>query len=102
MSLEVTEFIIIAPAVQAKAVEWAEHRLRSYLEGHFPLFSFRIEPFGPLSSDSEYTVLPVMNRRPFPAVSASDRLTLLTLDPTVIPEIRHKLRSFDLAGVMTH
>lgn len=99
--LEVTEFIVVAPASRAKAVEWAERRLAAFLETHFPLYSFRIEPFGPLSDDERFTVIPVMNAKTT-GPSQSDRIKLLSLDPTVIPEICDTLRSFDLTGAMTH
>lgn len=101
MPLEVTEFIVVAPANQAKAVEWAERRLATFLETHFPLYSFRIEPFGPLSDDERFTVIPIMNAR-VDGAAQSDRMKLLNLDPTVIPEICDTLRSFDLIGAITH
>lgn len=101
MPREVTEFIVVAPANQAKAVEWAERRLAAFLETHFPLYSFRIEPFGPLSDDDRFTVIPVMSAPPT-GPGQTDRIKLLSLDPTVIPEICDTLRSFDLNGATTH
>lgn len=101
MQREVTEFIVVAPASQAKAVEWAERRLSSFLETHFPLYSFRIEPFGPLSDDDRFTIIPVMSARPT-GMERGDGIKLLSLDPSVIPEICDTLRSFDLTGAMAH
>ncbi|MHA6690564.1 hypothetical protein [Devosia sp. A449] len=101
MPHEVSEFIVVAPANQAKAVEWAERRLAAFLETHFPLYSFRIDPFGPLSDDDRFTVIPVMSARP-DRDDRSDKIRLLSLDPNVIPEICDTLRSFDLTGAMTH
>lgn len=101
---EVSEFIVVAPATMGKAVEWAEQRLRAYLEGHFPFYSFSIEPFGPLSSEDEFTVVPIMNRRPAPNEQDDpDRVFMCRpLDPNVIPEIKQVLRSFDLAPASAH
>lgn len=94
---EVSEFVIIAPADMGKAIEWAEPLLRSYLEGHFPLYRFRIEPFGPFAETGDYAVIPIMNRAPESGETTQhpDATFMCHLDPTVIPEIKHVLRSFD-------
>lgn len=104
MSREVSEFIVVAPASQAKAVEWAERRLLSYLAGHFPHYQFRIEPFGPLSDEHQFTIVPIMNRPPAPEedVSDLDELFMCRLDPQAIPEINRVLQAFDLVGTTIH
>jgi hypothetical protein len=103
-SHEVSEFIVVAPSTLGKAVQWAEQRLLAHLEACFPFFTFRIEPFGPLSDDTEYTVVPIMNQRPGPGEQTDSEWTRLCspLDPNIIPEIKMVLRSFDLAGATTH
>lgn len=70
-------------------------------KAHFPLYSFRIDPFGPLSDDDRFTVIPVMNARPS-GPDQSDRIKLLSLDPLSSLKICDTLRSFDLTGAMTH
>lgn len=104
MPHEVSEFIVIAPSEMGKAIQWAEPLLRSYLEGYFPLYRFRIEPFGPFADESEFIIMPIMNRAPVPGEAAShpDATFMCHLDPMVIPEIQHVLRSFDPAGATTH
>jgi hypothetical protein len=101
---DVSEFIVIAPAGMGKAIEWAEPQLRSFLEGHFPLYRFRIEPYGPFADEEDFGIIPIMNRMPDPeeAVAHPDSTIMCHLDPTVIPEIRNVLRSFDPAGATTH
>lgn len=101
MQREVSEFIVVAPANQAKAVERAERRLAVFLETYFPLYSFRIEPFGPFSDDDRFTVIPIMNAPPSGS-DQTDRIKMLGLDPTVIPEICDTLRSFNLTGATTN
>lgn len=100
MQHNVKDFIVIAPANQGKAAEWAAERLSLYLEAHFPLYRFRIEPFGPLSSDDEFTVVPIMNEMPEPGDERQDHdgFAILHLDPMALMEIRGVLRAFDLAG----
>lgn len=104
MSLhDVSEFIIVAPSNMGKSIQWAERELRSYLEGHFPLFRFRIEPFGPLADDDEFKVIPIMNREPEPGEKVDpDQIFLGRLDPTIVSEIRHRLREFDPTGMKAH
>ncbi len=104
MQHEVSEFVIIAPADMGKAIQWAEPLLRSYLEGYFPLYRFRIEPFGPFAETDEYAVIPIMNRPPRQgeATRHPDATFMCRLDPMVIPEIKNALRSFDPAGARTH
>lgn len=100
---EVSEFIVVAPTAMGKAIEWAEPQLRHYLEGHFPLYRFRIEPYGPLAEDDDFAVIPVMNRPARPGEQTDrDQIFLASLDPMVIPEIRHVLRSFDPAQQKAH
>lgn len=98
---DVNEFIVVAPANMAKAVQWAEVSLRSYLEGYFPHYLFRIEPFGPFALDDEFTVIPVMNRPPQQGEHVEpDQLFMGHLDPNAVPEIRSVLRTFNpTAGV---
>lgn len=104
MQHNVRDFIVIAPTNQGKAAEWAAERLSLYLEAHFPLYRFRIEPFGPLSSDDEFTVVPIMNKLPEPGEkpAADGSMTMCHLDPMALMEIRSVLRDFDLAGVTAH
>lgn len=104
MQHEVNQFIVIAPAGMGKAIEWAEPQLRTYLEGHFPLYSFRIEPYGPFADEEDFAVIPIMNRPPAPSEKADhpDATFMCHLDPLVIPEIRQVLRSFDPAAVTAH
>ena len=104
MQHEVSEFIVVAPTTMGKAIQWAEPQLRHFLEGHFPLYRFRIEPFGPFAQDEDFAVIPVMNRAPEPGEETieKDATFLCHLDPTAIPEIRHVLRSFDPAQQKAH
>lgn len=104
MQREVSEFIVIAPAGMGKAIEWAEMQLRSYLEGHFPLYSFRIEPFGPFADEKHFAIIPVMNRAPDPEEQTmhDDGTFMCHLDPMVIPEIQNVLRSFDPVSSSMH
>jgi hypothetical protein len=101
---EVSQFIVIAPTNMGKAIQRAEPQLRSYLEGHFPRFRFRIEPFGPFADEEEFAIIPIMNRPPEPgeATKHNDATIMCRLDPTVIPEIQHVLRSFDPAEPKVH
>lgn len=100
---EVSEFIVIAPTNMGKAIEWAEPQLRSYLEGHFPLFSFRIEPFGPFADEDDFSIIPIMNRPPELGEETMEAggTFMCHLDPMIVPEIKHVLRSFDPANT-TH
>ncbi|WP_108459164.1 hypothetical protein [Devosia naphthalenivorans] len=104
MQHKVSEFIVIAPSGMGKAIEWAEKQLLSYLEGNFPFYHFRVEPFGPFADEWDFGVIPIMNRPPAATdkPTSSDATFMLALDPTVIPEIMHVLRSFDPAGATTH
>lgn len=97
MQHEVSEFIVIAPAGMGKAIEWAEPQLRSYLAGHFPLYSFRIEPYGPFADEENFAVIPIMNRQapPNERPADPDALVMCSLDPSIIPEIRHILKLYD-------
>jgi len=99
MQHSVKDFIVIAPANQGKATEWAAERLSLYLEAHFPLYRFRIEPFGPLSGDDEFTVVPIMNKLPEPGEEprADGAMTMCHLDPMAVMEIQSILRAFDLS-----
>lgn len=100
---EVSEFIVVAPATMGKAIQWAEPQLIQYLEGHFPLYRFRVEPFGPLADYDNFTVIPIMNRPARPGERTDkDQIFLAHLNPTVIPEIRHVLKSFDPAQQKAH
>ena len=101
MQHDVSEFIVVAPSGMGKAVAWAERQLLAYLEGHFPLYRFRVEPFGPFADEEDFTIVPIMNRLPQPGEKTmeKDATFMCHLDPNVIPEIRHVLRSFDPAGV---
>lgn len=94
---DVSMFIVVAPSTKGKAVEWAEQRLLSHLEIHFPFFTFMIEPFGPLSDEDEFTVVPIMNAQSTDADPKDDLMIMCRLDPNAIPEIEQVLRSFDLA-----
>ncbi|MGV8833275.1 MAG: hypothetical protein ACOH2N_14975 [Devosia sp.] len=104
MPHEVSEFIVVAPSEMGRAIQWAEPLLQSYLEAHFPLYRFRIEPFGPFADEDEFTVLPIINRAPdpFDVTSPHDATFICHLDPTVIPEIQHALRAFDPVGSQIH
>jgi hypothetical protein len=98
---EVSQFVVVAPATQAKAVQWAEDRLLSYLAGKFPHYQFRLEPFGPMSDDDEFTVIPIVNRPRAPGEKVHDPDAFFLckpLDPRVIPQIRRALEEFDLIG----
>ena len=104
MQHKVSEFIVIAPSGMGKAIEWAEKQLLSYLEGHFPYYRFRVEPFGPFADEWDFGVIPIMNRMPSDGDRPRDpdATFMLELDPTVVPEIMHVLRSFDPAGATAH
>lgn len=98
---EVSQFIVIAPAKQAKAVVWAEERLKAHLAGEFPHYTFQVEAFGPLSDDDEFTVIPIVSRKAEPgeATEHPDAFFLCKpLDPRVIPQIKEVLRGFDITG----
>lgn len=100
---EVSEFIVVAPAMLGKAVEWAEPMLLAHLAEKFPGMRFRIEPFGPFADDEEFTVIPIMNRPPEPGERTDkDQIYLAKLDPAVIPEIQMVLRDFDPDNVRRH
>lgn len=101
---EVSDFILIAPAGMGKAIEWAEPLLRSYLAGHFPLYNFRIEPYGPFAEEDQFAIIPIMNRpgKRLEGGGDSDAMEMCSLDPTVIPEIQNVLRSFDPASATRH
>lgn len=98
--LEVSEFIVVAPANQGMAVDFAQERIRAHLVRAFPHYSFRIEPYGPLCDDEDYTVVPIMNRRPALGEQTDpDQIFMCKpLDPRVIPQIAAELRQFVLAG----
>ncbi len=103
MQHEVNQFIVVAPAGMGKAIEWAEPQLRSYLEGHFPLYSFRIEPYGPFPDEEDFAVIPIMSRSAeLGEQKEPDQIFLAQLDPSVIPEIRQVLRAFDPSGLQAH
>lgn len=100
---EVNEFIVVAPAMLGKAVEWAEHRLLAFLSNQFPSYRFRIEPFGPFADDEEFTVIPIMNRPPVPGDDRDpDELHMCQLNPKSIPQIQRALRSFDPDNTRSH
>jgi hypothetical protein len=100
---EVSEFIVVAPAMLGKAVEWAEPMLLAHLAEKFPGMCFRIEPFGPFADEEEFTVIPIMNRPPEPGERTDkDQIYLVKLDPAVIPEIQTVLRDFDPDNVRRH
>lgn len=101
MPHDVSEFIVMAPASMGKIVDRAEHHLLSYLDGHFPFYRFRVEPFGPFADEEDFTIVPIMNRPPAPgeATMDPDATFMCHLDPNVIPEIQHVLRSFDPSGI---
>lgn len=100
---EVRQFIVVAPAMLGKAVEWAEPMLLEHLAGRFPGLHFQIEPYGPFADDDEFTVIPIMSRPPDAGESTrDDTLHLAELDPAIIPEIRQALRSFDPAQQKVH
>lgn len=103
MQHNVNEFIVVAPMNMGKAIEWAEPQLRSFLEVHFPLYKFRIEPYGPFAEEDQFAIIPILSRRPAPAEqAAADQLLLAQLDPMIVPEIKNILRSFDPIGVGLH
>lgn len=98
---EVSQFIVIAPARQAKAIVWAEERLKAHLAGEFPHYTFQVEPYGPMSDDDEFTVIPIVSRpaEPGEAPERPDAFFLCKpLDPRVIPQIQEALRGFDIVG----
>lgn len=98
---EVSQFIVIAPAKQSKAVEWAEQRLVAYLADAFPHYQFQVEAFGPFSDDEEFTVIPIVSRQPAAGeqtVEPDAFFLCKPLDPRVIPQIQEALRGFDIAG----
>lgn len=100
---DVSEFIVVAPAMLGKAVEWAEPRLLEYLGDQFPAYRFRIEPFGPFADDEEFTVIPIMNRPPVPGEDRDpDELHMCQLHPEAIPQIQQALRSFDPDQTRSH
>ena len=95
---EVRDFIVVAPANQAKAAAWAEQRLAAYLAAKFPHYRFRLEPYGPFAEEDDFAVLPIVNSIE-DSMPGDDRIYLCKpLDPQVIPHIRRVLREFDLAG----
>lgn len=100
---DVSEFIVVAPAMLGKAVGWAEPMLLAHLAEKFPGMRFRIEPFGPFADDEEFTVIPIMSRPPEPGERTDkDRIYLARLNPAVIPEIQTVLRDFDPDNVRRH
>lgn len=99
---EVSQFFVVAPTNQGKAVEWAKERLLAHLAQRFPHYTFRVEPFGPMSDDDEFTVIPIVSRPPMPGERVHDPDAFFLckpLDPRVIPQIRRALEEFDLVGV---
>ena len=101
--LEVSEFIVVAPAMLGKAVEWAEPRLLEYLGDQFPNYHFRVEAFGPFADDEEFTVIPIMNRAAEPGEARhSDAMIMLPLSEDAIPSIQQSLRAFDPDKVRAH
>jgi hypothetical protein len=96
MQHEVSEFIVFAPARLGKVIERAEPQLLTYLEGHFPHYRFRIEPFGPFAAEEGFSIVPIMNRLPLPGEPARHKsgMFICHLDPSVIPEILDVLGSF--------
>ena len=101
---EVSEFIVVAPAMLGKAVEWAEPMLLAHLAEKFPGMRFRIDPVGLFADDEEFTVIPLMNRPPEPGEGSGDpdQIFLARLDPAIIPEIQTVLRDFDPDNVRRH
>jgi hypothetical protein len=100
---EVSEFIVVAPAMLGRAVEWAEPRLLEYLGDQFPDYRFRIEPYGPFADDEEFTVLPIMNRAAEPGETLrDDDIIMCSLNPQSIPQIQQALRSFDPDKTRSH
>jgi len=101
---DVSEFIVVAPAMLGKAVKWAEPLLLAHLAEKFPRMRFRIEPFGPFADDEEFTVIPLMNRPPEPGEDSGnpDQIFLAHLDTAIIPEIQTVLRDFDPDNVRRH
>lgn len=100
---EVSYFIVVAPAMLGKAVEWAEPMLLEYLGEKFPRFNFRIEPFGPLADDEEFTVIPIMNRPAVPGERTDrDQIFIGHLGPEVVPQIQTALRKFDPHNTRSH
>ena len=95
---EVCDFIVIAPMNHCKAIERSSERLLAYLEGHFPLYHFTIEAYGPFSEPDEFAVIPIMNGRGEFRPRENDAFRIGRLDPSVVPEILRALRQFDLAG----
>lgn len=99
---EVSEFIVVAPAGQGKALRFVEERLLGHLATRFPHYSFRLEPWGPFADDEEFSVLPIMNRAPEPGEATGDPdqfYMCAPLDPRVIPQIRESLREFEMGAV---
>lgn len=101
MPNEVSEFIVVAPAMRCKEIQFAQDRLLAYLELRFPTYGFRVEPYGPLSSDDEFTIVPIMNSRQ-PQPSLDDVIVLARLDPVAIPQIAEALRHFDPSPMAAH
>ena len=103
MPHEVSEFIVVAPAMLGKAVEWAEPRLLAFLGDQFPYYRFRIEPYGPFADDEEFTVIPIMNRPAEPGEASHDDMMILgKLSPDAIPQIQTALRTFDPDNTRSH
>lgn len=103
MQREVSDFIVVAPAMLGKAVEWAKPRLLEYLGSQFPNYRFHVEAFGPFADEEEFTVIPIMNRAPEPDEGKqSDAIIMCTLPQQAIPNIEEALRAFDPDKVRVH
>lgn len=99
---EVSEFVVIAPAGQGRAMRFAEQRLMAHLARRFPHYSFRLEAFGPYAEDDEFSVIPIMNRPSRPGDEPGVMYMCRPLDPRVIPQIKQALRAFELAPEMAN